>query len=314
MKGLVSVPMGYCSLSIYRLKRGVSLSEEAEHRLKVIKFYEESSRKFSKGGKRSASITARHFGHCLSYVYKWLKRYDRYDLASLESKSRKPKKSKKSSIPCDYIEKVRRMREDFPRYSGKKIYAVLKKTQGEVRYSPSTINRIIRRHDFYFALKKKKVKRKPSFRGRTFKERGFKARGPREVIEFDMKEIFKLGRKLYAFSAIDPFTKDPLVKISSSCSSKAALSAAKKAIGKYGKGVYFLNDNGSENLGEVMEYLKKEGVKQIFAYPNTPKDKPHIERFIGSFQREFLDEYLGGNERKGTSRRSRRVRKRVYLL
>jgi transposase InsO family protein len=27
--------------------------------------------------------------------------------------------------------------------------------------------------------------------------------------------------------------------------------------------------------------------------PNTPKDKPFIERFIGSFQRECLDEYTG---------------------
>jgi hypothetical protein len=63
MKGLIGVPMGYCSLSSYRLKKGVSLSEEAMHRLKVIEFYYERSKKFSKGKKRSVSVTARRFGH-----------------------------------------------------------------------------------------------------------------------------------------------------------------------------------------------------------------------------------------------------------
>lgn len=47
-------------------------------------------------------------------------------------------------------------------------------------------------------------------------------------------------------------------------------------------------DNGSENLGAFAELLKTQQVPHYFARPYTPRDKPPVERFIGSFERECL--------------------------
>ena len=42
-------------------------------------------------------------------------------------------------------------------------------------------------------------------------------------------------------------------------------------------------------MGEAEAFLKKENIKQLWTRVRKPKDKPHIERFIGTLQREFLD-------------------------
>jgi putative transposase len=49
-----------------------------------------------------------------------------------------------------------------------------------------------------------------------------------------------------------------------------------------------MTDNGSENLGAFAALLKDQQLPQYFARPRTPKDKPHVERFIGTLERECL--------------------------
>ena len=49
-----------------------------------------------------------------------------------------------------------------------------------------------------------------------------------------------------------------------------------------------LNDNGSENLGAFAKLMAELEVNQYFARPYTPKDKPHVERFIGTLERECI--------------------------
>ena len=58
---------------------------------------------------------------------------------------------------------------------------------------------------------------------------------------------------------------------------------------RFGKGVRFVNDNGSENMGNVEAYLASHGVQQYWTRPRSPKEKPFVERFIGTLQRECLD-------------------------
>ena len=42
-----------------------------------------------------------------------------------------------------------------------------------------------------------------------------------------------------------------------------------------------LTDNGSENLGAFAELLMAKKIPRYFARPQTPKDKPYVERAIG---------------------------------
>jgi hypothetical protein len=62
-----------------------------------------------------------------------------------------------------------------------------------------------------------------------------------------------------------------------------------KAIERFGKGISIVNDNGSENMGEAEALLSETGVKQYWTRPNSPKEKPFVERLIGTLQRELLD-------------------------
>ena len=49
-----------------------------------------------------------------------------------------------------------------------------------------------------------------------------------------------------------------------------------------------LTDNGSENQGAFAELLASQPLKHYWARPHTPKDKPHVERFIGTLERECI--------------------------
>jgi putative transposase len=63
----------------------------------------------------------------------------------------------------------------------------------------------------------------------------------------------------------------------------------KKIVKRFGKNIKIVNDNGSENMKDLEDFLVKENITRYRARPYTPKDKAFIERFIGTFQRECLD-------------------------
>jgi putative transposase len=58
---------------------------------------------------------------------------------------------------------------------------------------------------------------------------------------------------------------------------------------RWGKNICFVNDNGSENMAKVEDYLRELEITQYWTRPHQPKDKPYVERFIGTLQRECLD-------------------------
>lgn len=98
------------------------------------------------------------------------------------------------------------------------------------------------------------------------------------------------GIKRYAFVAVDVLTKQAVIHVAGQPSSLQAKAALQKVLAVFGKAVTILNDNGSENFAHASAYLQEEGVRQYFARPHTPKDKPHVENLIGKLQLECLDE------------------------
>jgi transposase InsO family protein len=105
-----------------------------------------------------------------------------------------------------------------------------------------------------------------------------------------MKHIRVGNKKQYAFCAIDPYTKEAIIHVASTASSNNAKIAIKKVLTTFGEDIQLLNDNGSENFGEVYKYLSENSITQYFARPHTPKDKLYIENLIGKLQQECLDE------------------------
>jgi hypothetical protein len=111
----------------------------------------------------------------------------------------------------------------------------------------------------------------------------------RQIIEFDMKHIYLLEYKHYAFCAIDLFTKEAAVHIAYSSSSRNGKAALEKTVSRFGKNIKIVNNNGSENMKDAENYLVSLNIPRYWTRPQSPKEKPFVERLIGTLQRECLD-------------------------
>jgi hypothetical protein len=260
MKGSIGCPTRIITV-IPRIRElakgsGKELSAKAKFRLKVFDWYFKQSKYFSLTGLPDASLTCRHFGIHRSYFYRWKARYDKARLESLESKPPVPKKKRSPCYSREIVNAVRDIRKENQSYSAKKIRPILLRTMDEAAVpSVATIGRLISREKEYAAgthffrpdvnRRKKHSNAAKKAHERKRKPYDLKADGARKVIEFDMKHIYLLGVKLYAFCAIDPFTKESVLHIGSSPSSKNAKTALEKTIARFGKDITIVNDNAA---------------------------------------------------------------------
>lgn len=197
----------------------IRLSKIARHRLAIIEHYLTKS--------HNVSLTCRHFAIARSYFYKWYKRYNPRSLVSLESRSRRPRRVRPATYSTSLIKLVRKLRQDYPSYSSKKLAVILRR-DWNIFYSHSTIGRIILKYKLFFRaalrLSRQRSKRAVAI-WKTRKPYNLKAIKPAQVIEFDMKHIFVCGRKHYAFVSVDVFTKQAYLHVASQPSSYQAMLA-----------------------------------------------------------------------------------------
>ncbi len=196
-----------------RYLEAVKLSRQAKTQLVWMDYYEQCG---------NAALTCRRFGVSRPTLHKWLKRYRPKDLLSLEDRSRRPKKTRKPTTPLKTVGLVKTLRTKHPEYSKYKLSVIIRDYSLEV--SPSITGRIISQHNL-FRPKSSKRSRRPIRPGlpKTLKPKGLKATKPGQIFEFDLKHLRSyLGRKLYAFVAVDTFTKKIFIMVSSSISSKQA--------------------------------------------------------------------------------------------
>jgi len=253
----------------------------------VLDWYRNNSPRFSLSGLPDASLTCRHFGIYRSMFYCWKSPFDSKRLVSLENKSHHPKKKRRPGYSSELVSKVRELRKAEATYSGKKLRPILLRMMAQQEVpSIATLGRLIQRNNLFFRPDSIKLRRKRSRGAKTAhrirKPTGLNASGPGRVVEFDMKHVYLVGSKLYAFCAIDVFTREAAVHIATSPSSRNAVTCSRMVVQRFGKGVAFVNDNGSENIGEVQAYLSSQGVRQYWTHPRSPKEKPFVERFIGT--------------------------------
>jgi transposase InsO family protein len=276
------------------LLREVELTKKAKFRLEVLDFYYNKSKRFSWNGKPNAKLTCRHFGIHRSYFYRWLKRYDKKRIASLENRSTTPVKKQTARYTRALVKAVREIREENPTYSGKKIRPILLRTLAEEEVpSEATLGRLIRRERLFFradtSRRKKHSNSAKKAHQRLRKPYNLSPQDGCGVVEFDMKHVYLLGTRLYAFCALYVSRREAVIHVASSPSSLNAKTAIQKAVSRWGKNICIVNDNGSENMAKVEEYLRELEITQYWTRPHRPKDKPFVERFIGTLQRECLD-------------------------
>lgn len=266
------------------LARLPKLSKEARQRVKWFDFYRTHG---------SVSITCRYFGISRKTFHKWKKRYSKYYLPSLEAHSRKPKRLRGSKIPFETVLRVKRLRTTYPYYSKYKLAVILRRDHG-ITVSASTVGRIIKKYNLFFKTPYPSKKKRYASRNvieRRHLPRDYALAKPGDLIESDTKHLPFLGKKRYAFVAVDCVGKGAVINIASTPSSlrnAAIIDAAQTAFPFPIKA--WENDNGPENLKDFHAKLTKEAIPHYFAYPYCPDDKPYVERLIGTLEREFVQQ------------------------
>lgn len=263
------------------IKATVQLSKEAKLRVQWVDFYYAHS--------KNARLTCRHFGIAHRTFYRYYNRFKHDGLTGLEARSERPKHVRRPLTPRPVIAIVRTLRKDNPEMSKYKLGVILKRDFG-YSLSASSVGRIITRYNLFFAppVKQKGHPGRLQSVKRIRKPRGFVAAQPGDLIEVDVKHLPNTSAKRYAFVAIDVISKQAAVHVASSISSAQGALAWRKAVRTLGLPKAVLTDNGSENMGSFAELLQSQPTEHYWARPHTPKDKPHVERFIGTLERECI--------------------------
>lgn len=264
-----------------RVKPTTTLSKAAKQRLKWIDYYHAHD--------NNARLTCRHFGIAHRTFYRYYNRFKQQGLLGLENYSQRPHKLRQPTTPHPVIVAIKQLRTSNPEFSKYKLAVILKRDYG-YSVSASTVGRVISRYDLFFTppVKPKGHPDRLKSAKRLRKPKDFIAAKPGDLVEVDVKHLPNMSQKRYAFVAVDVVSKQVAVHVGSTISSKQGALAWKKAVHRLGLPKVALTDNGSENMGAFTELLKIQPTEHYWARPRQPKDKPHVERFIGSLERECL--------------------------
>lgn len=278
------VPMGLRSIAppnLRQLKQTITLTKSAKLRLAWLDYCQTHG--------RNAALTARHFGISKSCFFKWKQRHDQLGLRGLIDQPKRPKVTRCPTTPRPVIDVVKHLRKANPEYSKYKLAVILKRDYG-YSLSASTVGRIISRYQLFYAppVKRKRYPGRRQSLARIRKPKDFRPIKPGDLVEVDVKHLPHINGKRYGFVAIDVISKQASVHVSNTISSTQGALAWRKAVHQLGLPKAVLTDNGSENMGAFTALLQTQLTEHYWARPHTPKDKPHVERFIGSLERECL--------------------------
>lgn len=267
--------------NLSRVKPPPNLSKAAKARLKWIDHYQTHG--------HNAALTCRHFDIHRSLFYKWKARFDEHGTKGLEDRSKRPESVRKPTTPVATIDMVKTLRKRKPAYSKYKLARVLKRDHG-IEVSASTIGRIIKRYDLFFSrpIKPKRHPQRLKSAQRMRKPKGMEITDSSQLVEVDVKHLPNLGAKRYGFVAVDVFNRQASIYVASTISSRQAALAWEKAVQHLGLPDSVLSDNGSENFGLFEKLVAEQGINHYWARIRTPKDKPYVERLIGTLERECI--------------------------
>lgn len=190
-------------------------------------------------------------------------------------------------IPIPVVDAIRTLRRTNPEYSKYKLAVILKRDYG-YSVSASTVGRVISRRQLFFSppVKPKGHPHRLAHLHKNRKPQDLKPTRPGQLVEVDVKHMPSIGSKHYAFVTIDVISKKAAIHVGSTISSAQGALAWRKAVHSLGLPDAVMTDNGSENMGAFAKLLQEQPTEYYWAKPHTPKDKPHVERFIGTLERE----------------------------
>lgn len=284
MKKRYGVPMntyGHILPGAVRVSRIYSPSKEAKQRLLWIEHYKKH---------QNGRLTCRYFGIPPKTFYKWFNRYESKGIKGLEPVSKRPHKFRESKVPLQNIDRVIHWRKLYPVYSKYKI-AVLLEREDNIRMSPSAVGRTFTQYKLFFPTpvsSKKKRYRRAGVLQRL--NPYFRSKSPGELGEADMKHVCFFGKKRYFFVGIDCVSKRLAIHVGTGSTSLQASNILDR-MKKFPFPIEKVRvDNGSENLKDFSLKAEELKIEEYFTRYRRPKDKPFVERVIGTIEREFIQQ------------------------
>jgi len=259
-----------------------NLSKRAKQRLKILDWHKEHQ--------RNISLTARHFGLTRFTVRSWQKRLEQFGPRGLNDKSRRPKNLRQPTVSWEIVSEVVKIRKQYPAWSKYKIRVLL---PIHLQTSASTIGRILKRKGLI--NKKASIKRRKATKNpRKRFPHGFKVSCPGDMVQVDTKYIMTTGgKRFYQFTAIDVLSKQRVLRVYASLSSRNGAHFLQICINNFDFEIKNIQtDNGSEFLGEFDKLCKQLNIPHYFIYPRHPKQNTYVETSHSADEKEF---YQQGN-------------------
>jgi len=259
-----------------------NLSARAKGRLKILDWH--------KNHENNLSLTARHFGVNRRILRDWRNRLAKEGPRGLEDRPRRPHRVRQPTVSPDIVVEVIKLRKKYPTWSKYKIQALL---PDSLKTSTSTIGRILRRRGLIDARVSRKRSRSAK-RPKARFPRGMKISSPGDMIQMDTKYIMLPGgKKLYQFTAIDVLTKQRLLELYRSQSSRNGRDFLGRCLKEFPFPIESVQtDNGSPFLKEFAKECEDMELPHYFTHPRTPKENTYVEISHGADEREF---YQQGN-------------------
>ena len=207
-------------------------------------------------------------------VYRWINGIQSYGIVEFIRRYRAAKTSRRHSKTKPVMKaRIFAIRESKRKCCGEKIRYFLRKEYGET-VSVSTIYRILGEKYQLRSKWKKNVKRGSVLRGIK----------PRDVIQTDTVDF---GR-VFAFTSIDTFTKEPCVVLKPVLDSTSGAEALLEQLAFFGEVKSIQRDGGPEFKGEWDTFARQRIPLIRTAKPYKKNEQAFIERFNGILRKECL--------------------------
>jgi len=213
---------------------------------------------------------AQEVGRDRATVYRWLKGIKLYGIEEFIRRYKKAKRGRRVRKTHPHLEqRVLSLRREYRGCCGQKIVYLL--GQEGTQLSVSTVYRILNKH---LQLRK---------HSRTSKgEPVQRATRPREVIQMDTLDL----GELYAYTAIDTFTREGQVVIRPTLQAEDGKVALEHIIQVFGHCQVIQTDGGSEFEKDFAQVVTDYADRHRIARPYKKNEQAFIECFNGTLRRE----------------------------
>lgn len=273
---------------IRSLVRQGTISRGAARRLQWFDYY---------GRCGNVRLTCRYFGITAQTFYRWKNRFDPYDLTTLEELSRRPHNVRQTQTPEKTIERIRQLRELYPRW-GKEKLAVLLRREG-ISICGATVGRVMARlrargllvepENVRQAKLARQRRRKPRYAVR--KPRDFRVEGPGDLVEVDTLQIRLCPNEIrFQFGARDVCVRFDGLRAYKRQTSTAAADFLHYLRKKFPFPIKAIQiDGGSEFKDQFEDACRRKKIVLFVNPPRRPELNGHIERSNRTHREEFYE-------------------------